>query len=147
MSEAFYTELKANEHLKLMEQAKRAIATAVTASAATCTVPIPTADAPVLLGEQVALMGTIFEIYGVKADKEVLKKLVLAVLGSGTIKGAAISSGIAEIITSVLGEAAIHVCCMVRSGKLSESELATEKGVDILKSEFETQFKQECPDK
>ena len=64
-------------------------AVAVAATVATVVIPIPFADALLLIGEQVTLMATICEIYGMNIGKDGLKMLATMVLGAVSIAGAA----------------------------------------------------------
>ena len=64
------------------EKADKAIA--VAATVATVAIPIPFADASLLIGEQVILMATICGIYGMTIGKDGLK-----MLGAVSIVGAA----------------------------------------------------------
>ena len=154
-------ELKRLEITALNEKAENAVAVAVAATAATGAIPIPFADAPLLIGEQVTLMATICGIYGMDIEKDGLKMLATAAIGVGgatfvrktvasnllkllpgigSVAGGAISAGTAGVITYAMGMAFIEVCKMVKLGKLSQEELITTKGVAIMKSEFKDQL-------
>ena len=162
----FDNELKDNlkylELRKMIEKADNAVAAAVAATAATGAIPIPFADAPLLIGEQVALMATISGIFGMNVKKDGLKALAVAALGvggatvvgktlasnllklipgAGTVAGAAISGGTAGVVTLAMGKAYIEVCKAIKMGKLNEDELTSSKGVNMLKAEFKKQFK------
>lgn len=80
-------ELKRLEFVKMNEKADNAIA--VAATVATVAIPIPFADAVLLIGEQVTLMATICGIYGMNIGKDGLKMLATMVLGAVSIAGAA----------------------------------------------------------
>ena len=154
-------ELKKLEITALNEKAENAVAVAVAATAATGAIPIPFADAPLLIGEQVTLMATICGIYGMDIEKDGLKMLATAAIGVGgatfvgktvasnllkllpgigSVAGGAISAGTAGVITYAMVMAFIEVCKMVKLGKLSQEELITTKGVAIMKSEFKDQL-------
>ena len=77
MERDFDVELKKFEITALNEKAENAVAVAVAATAATGGIPIPFADAPLLIAEQVALMVTICGIYGIdkKKTEENIKKI------------------------------------------------------------------------
>ena len=162
----FDNELKDNlkylELRKMIEKADNAVAAAVAATAATGAIPIPFADAPLLIGEQVALMATISGIFGMNVKKDGLKALAVADLGvggatvvgktlasnllklipgAGTVAGAAISGGTAGVVTLAMGKAYIEVCKAIKMGKLNKDELTSSKGVNMLKAEFKKQFK------
>lgn len=57
--EELQDDLKNLELIALNEKAENAVAVAVAATAATGAIPIPFADAPMMIAEQVALMATI----------------------------------------------------------------------------------------
>ncbi len=158
----FQDELKYLEIKKMLEKADNAVAAAVAATAATGAIPIPFADAPLLIGEQVALMATIAGIFKIDVKKDGLKTLAIAALGVGgttvigktivsnifkfipgigSIAGGAISGGTAGLITLAMGKSFIEVCKQIKMGKLNDDELTSSKGVNMLKSEFKKQFK------
>lgn len=155
-------ELKELEITALNEKAENAVAIAVAATAATGAVPLPFADAPLLIGEQVTLMATICGIYGIDVGKDGLKMLATTALGAGgativgktvatnllklipgagTVVGGMISAGTAGVITLAMGKAFIEVCKAVRLGKLSESDLTSAKGASMMKEQFKNQMK------
>ena len=59
MEKQLNDELKRLEIIEMNEKADNAVAVAVAATAATGAIPIPFADAPLLIGEQVTLMAKI----------------------------------------------------------------------------------------
>lgn len=155
-------ELKRSEITAMNEKAENAVAVAVAATAATGVVPVPFADAPMMIAEQVALMATICGIYGIDVKKDGLKMLATTAIGAGgatiigktiasnlfklvpgagTVLGGAISAGTAGMVTLAMGKAFIEVCKMVRLGKLSESDLITDKGTAVMKAKFKEQIK------
>ena len=155
--------LKKLEITALNEKAENAVAVAVAATAATGAIPIPFADAPLLIGEQVALMATICGIYGINVKKDGLKMLAATALGAGgaaiigktiatnllklvpgagTVVGGAISAGTAGVVTLAMGKAFIEVCKMVKLGKLSESDITSPKGISVMKEQFKVQVKE-----
>ena len=87
MENELENELKGLEITALNEKAENAVAVAVAATATTGAIPIPFADAPLLIAEQVTLMATICGIYGIDVGKDGLKMLATTALGAG---GAAI---------------------------------------------------------
>lgn len=158
----FQDELKYIELQKMLEKADNAVALAVLGTSATGAIPIPFADAPFLVGEQVALMATICGIFKMDIKKDGLKALAMAALGAGgatvigktvatnlmklvpgvgTAAGVAISAGTAGVITLALGKAFIEVCKAVKMGKLTEDEVTSSKGVNMLKAAFKDQLK------
>lgn len=162
MNNEFQDELKYFELQKMLEKADNAVAVAVAAAAATCAIPIPFADAPMLVGEQVTLMATICGIFKIDIQKDGLKALAMAALGAsgatvigktvatnllklvplaGPVAGGVISAGTAGAITLALGKAFIEVCKAVKMGKLSEDEVTSSKGKNMLKAAFKEQLK------
>lgn len=162
MNKELDDELKALEITALNEKAENAVAAAVAATTLTGAVPIPFADAPLLIAEQVTLMATICGIYGINIKKDGLKMLATAVIGTGgativgktfvsnifklvpgigTVAGGAISAGTAGLITLAMGKAFIEVCKMVKLGKLSEADLTAAKGTKVMKEKFKEQIK------
>lgn len=161
-------ELKRLEITELNEKAENAVAIAVAATAATGTIPIPFADAPLLIGEQVTLMATICGIYGINISKDGLKMLATAAIGTsgativgktiatgllklipgaGTVAGGVISAGTAGVVTLAMGKAFIEVCKLVRVGKLSEADLTSNKGKEAMKEQFKEQLKKNKEEK
>ena len=158
----FKDELKYLEIRRMLEKADNAVITAVAATAATGAIPIPFADAPLLIGEQVTLMATIAGIFKINVKKDGLKTLAIAAIGVGgttvlgktivsnvlklvpgvgSVAGGAISGGTAGAITLAMGKAFIEVCKKIKMGKLNDDELTSSKGVNMLKAEFRKQFK------
>ena len=162
LKKEFDDELKALAITEMNEKAENAVAVAVAATAATGAIPIPFADAPLLIGEQVALMTTICGIYKINIKKDGLKMLATTALGAGgativgktiatnllklipgagSIAGGAISAGTAGLVTLAMGKAFISVCKLVKVGKLSEADLLSSKGKELMKNEFKKQLK------
>lgn len=162
MEKEFDNELKRLKIVALNEKAENAVAVAVAATAATGAIPIPFADAPLLIGEQVALMATICGIYGIDVGKDGLKMLATTALsaggaaivgktvatnllkfipGVGSVMGGAISAGTAGLVTLAMGKAFIEVCKMVKLGKLSESDITSSKGASTMKEQFKYELK------
>ena len=149
------------EYNKMLEKADNAVMTAVAATTATGAIPIPFADAPLLIGEQVAMMVAINAIFKIEVEKDALKSLVTAALGvggatllgktiatnliklipgAGTIAGGAVSAGTAGAITLALGKAYIQVCKAIKMGELNQSDLTKKAGIERLKKEFKAQL-------
>ena len=158
MEKQLNDELKRLEIIEMNEKADNAVAVAVAATAATGAIPIPFADDPLLIGEQVTLCG----IYGMDIGKDGLKMLATTALGAGgativgktiatnllkfipgagSIAGGAISAGTAGVVTLAMGKAFIEVCKLVKLGKLSEKDVLSSQGVSIMKDQFKEQMK------
>lgn len=155
-------DLKRLEITAMNEKADNAVAVAVAATATTGAIPIPFADAPMMIAEQVALMATICGIYGIDVGKDGLKMLATTAIGAGgativgktvasnlfklipgagSVVGGAISAGTAGVVTLAMGKAFIEVCKLVKLGKLSQSDLTSSKGAGIMKDMFKEQIK------
>lgn len=162
MDSEFRDELQYLELQSMLEKADNAVATAVAATAATCAIPIPFADAPMLVAEQVTLMATICGIFKINIKKDGLKALASAALGAGgatlvgktiatnlvklvpgagSVVGGAISAGTAGVVTLAMGKAFIEVCKAVKMGKLSEEDVTSSKGTNMLKKAFKDQLR------
>jgi len=117
------------------KSAKKVIASAVTAAAATGATPIPFADAAVLVPIQVAMMLGISKAYGVRLDKaaasamvatglatttgkNVVSGILKVVPGAGTVVGGAISAAVAGTITTAMGTAWMRLCEMDLKGEI-----------------------------
>lgn len=155
-------ELKKLEIIAMNEKADNAVAVAVAATATTGAIPIPFADAPMMIAEQVVLMATICGIYGIDVGKDGLKMLATTAIGAGgativgktvasnlfklipgagSVVGGAISAGTAGVVTLAMGKAFIEVCKLVKLGKLRQSDLTSSKGAGIMKDIFKEQIK------
>ena len=158
----FQKELKDFTIKEMIEKADNAVAVAVGTTAVTGAIPIPFADAPLLIAQQVALMSTICGIFKIDIKKDGLKALATAALGTGgativgktlatnllkflpglgSVAGGAISAGTAGIVTLAMGKAFIQVCKACRMGELSESEITSSAGMNMLKNEFKSWLK------
>ena len=143
--------------IAMNKKAEKVVAEATAKTMAIGAVPIPFADAPFLIGEQVSMMGKICEIFEIDVFKDGLKMLATAVIGvggatimgksvvtgilkcipgAGTVVGCAVSGSTAGIITLALGKAFIEVCKMVKLGQLSEADLTSPVGISIMKDKF-----------
>jgi uncharacterized protein (DUF697 family) len=158
----FQPELQEMELAKMTEKANSIVKGAVTAAAATGAIPIPFADAPLLIGEQVAMMTAISVVFKIKIGKDALKTLALAVLGTsgatiagktivtnilkfipiaGQIVGGVTSAATAGALTFALGKAFIRLCVSIKEGELSESDLTGKAGKAKFKQYF-TEYKE-----
>lgn len=149
------------EYTQMIEKADNAVMAAVAATTATGAIPIPFADAPLLIAEQVSMMVAINAIFKINVEKDALKSLVMAALGvggativgktiatnliklipgAGTIMGGAASAGTAGVITLALGKAYIQVCKAIKMGELDQNDLTKQAGIERLKKEFKEQM-------
>ena len=159
--EDFIKDQQKYEYTQMIEKADNAVMAAVAATTATGAIPIPFADAPLLIAEQVSMMVAINTIFKINVQKDALKSLVMAALGvggativgktiatnliklipgAGTIMGGAASAGTAGVITLALGKAYIQVCKAIKMGELDQSDLTKQAGIVRLKKEFKEQM-------
>lgn len=151
-----------DEVLKLDADAKKVVAGFATGATVTGAVPIPFADMPLLIGEQVVMMTSICAVYGIKVKKEGLKMLAIQVIGAGgasvlgktiatnvvklipgagSVVGGAISATTAGVITFALGMAFIEICNEVKLGKLSEKDMFSRETARKMKKIFKNEMK------
>ena len=150
------------EYQEMFEKADNVVQGFVASTTATGVVPIPFADAPLLIGQQVAMMIAINSVFEFDIERDALTSLATAAIGVGgatvigktvasnllklipgvgTVAGGAISAGTAGVITLALGKAYIEVCKAIKMGKLNQSDLTKKAGLDMLKKSFKEQMK------
>lgn len=150
------------ELIEMNEKADNAVAIAVAATAATGAIPIPFADMPLLIGEQVTMMASICAVYEINIKEDGLKMLATSAIsaggaavvgkavatnllklipGAGSVAGGVVSAGTAGAITLAMGKAFIEICKLVKVGKLSEKDLISSKGKALMKENFKSQMK------
>lgn len=155
-------DLQDYEYKEMLEKADNVVLGFVATTGATGAIPIPFADAPLLIGEQVAMMAAINAVFKMDVGKDVLKSLATAAIGvggatvigktiaanllklipgAGSIAGGAISATTAGLITLALGKAYIQVCKAIKMGKLNQDDLTKKAGIDALKAAFKEQLK------
>lgn len=155
-------DLQDYEYKEMLEKADNVVLGFVATTGATGAIPIPFADAPLLIGEQVAMMAAINAVFKMDVGKDVLKSLATAAIGvggatvigktiaanllklipgAGSIAGGAISATTAGLITLALGKAYIQVCKAIKMGKLNQDDLTKKAGSDALKAAFKEQLK------
>ena len=158
----FLKDLQELEYKKMLEKADNVVLGFVTTTTATGAIPIPFADAPLLIGQQVAMMVAINAIFDFDISKDALKSLATAALGvggvtvmgktiasnllklipgAGSVAGGAISASTAGILTLALGKSYIQVCKAIKMGNLSQDDLTKKAGMDMLKKSFKEQIK------
>ena len=137
--------------IDLKKQAAHKIVGASAGSAALVgAIPIPFADAPVLVALQIGMLAGISKIFGVEASKNLLRTLVVAMAGPagaaflgraivsnllklfpgvGSVAGGAISAGTAAALTMALGELYIGVLAKLCSA--SETEAPSPEAIAI----------------
>ena len=134
---------------KMTSDAETAVNVASTAAGGIGAVPIPFADAPLLIANQVALMASIAYIFNLDIKRDGLKALVIAALSSsgaavigrmivtnmikivpglGWLVGGAISAATAAIITYAIGYSFIELCKALKRGDIGLEDITGEKG-------------------
>ena len=146
----------------MVKKSEIAVKASVVTAGALCLIPIPFADAPMLVTAQAGMMASIATIFKINVKKDVLRNLVLSAMGvggaaligraivanlikfipiKGTIVGGAIAASTASVLTYALGKAFIEVCKNVRHGELLEKDLTAKMGTDMLKKHFKNYLK------
>lgn len=141
--------------------AQGAIATAVAASFGESFLPIPFADAALLIPIQVGMIASITVIFGMEVNKSILTGFVSSTVGSagatvlgrtivgnlmklipgvGTGVGGMISGGTASLITTALGLAYIQIMEMIYKGEMSKKDLQTKAGQKMMHQLFKEQL-------
>ena len=158
----FLEELQEYQYREMFEKANNIVLGFVASTTATGAVPIPFADAPLLVGQQVAMMIAINNVFGFDVKRAALQSLTVAALGVGgatvigktvasnlmklvpgvgSVAGGAVSAGTAGVITLALGKAYIEVCKAIKMGKLNQDALTKKEGREMLKKAFKEQMK------
>jgi uncharacterized protein (DUF697 family)/predicted GTPase len=118
-------------------------------------IPIPVADAGVLIPIQLAMMAKVAAIYGVKvetaavastvattvlaaAGKSVVVGLLKLIPGAGTLVGGAISAAVASSFTLAVGYAWAVVCGELTQGRLKDADGALDH--EMVRDLFQKQF-------
>lgn len=159
----FLKDVQEYEYQDMFEKANNIVLGFTATAGATGAIPFPFADAPLLIGQQVAMMMAINKVFEFDIERDALTSLATAVIGVGgatvvgktvvanlmkfvpgvgTAAGIAISAGTAGIITLALGKAYIEVCKAIKMGKLDQNDLTKKAGLDMLKKSFKEQMKQ-----
>ena len=91
------------EYQEMFEKANNIVLGFVASTAATGAVPIPFADAPLLVGQQVAMMVAINNVFTFNIERDALASLVTAVIGVGgaTVIGKTVVSNLLKLIPGV----------------------------------------------
>lgn len=144
------------------KEANKVVLSFSAAAAATGALPIPLADAPVLIAEQIAMLAKISEVYRINLKRSGLKSLVFTALGVsgttvlgktitgsllkmlpglGSIGGAAVNGTTAATLTGALGAAYCELCQKVFLGELDEKLLLGHEGKSLLKTSFKNHLR------
>ncbi|MCL1995024.1 MAG: DUF697 domain-containing protein [Defluviitaleaceae bacterium] len=147
------TETTVEDIKDMSKKAKKVVVGAAASAAALAAVPIPFADAPMLVSAQVAMMASIAKIFKIEV-KNSLKPLVVGAVsvggavalgraalsnlakfipGKGSVVGAIIAAPIASTLTTAMGMVFIDICKDVRRGKLDAEIFSSQEGSKIFK--------------
>ncbi|MCM1263560.1 MAG: DUF697 domain-containing protein [Butyrivibrio sp.] len=158
----YLNDIQEYKYQEMFEKANNIVLSFTTSTGVTGAVPIPFADAPLLIAQQVAMMVAINSVFEIDIKRDALKSLATATIGvsgatvigktvasnllklipgGGSVVGGAISAGTAGIITFALGKAYIEICMAIKMGKLNQSDLTKKAGLDMLKKNFKEQMK------
>ena len=139
---------KANLGLK-KKAAHSAVLRAASRAATIGAVPIPVADATLLIPNQVAMIAKITSIFGISMPKgtimavlsgllgtsgatiggrTIVTSLLKLIPGAGSVVGGAISAATAAALTAALGEAYIIIMAGIASGELPADYLSSPEG-------------------
>ncbi|MBO1901737.1 50S ribosome-binding GTPase [Leucobacter weissii] len=127
------------------KEAQAAITTAGTAAAAVGAIPIPVADAALLVPIQLGLMGSVSAIYGIRpelasvaaiaaatvattAGRGTVVGLLKLIPGAGIVVGGAVSAATASTFTLAIGYAWATVCSQLTQGRLKGVDGALDDG-------------------
>lgn len=142
--------------------AQALVVTAVTASFGEGFIPVPFADAAMLIPTQVGMVAGITVIFGLDVNKSFLTSFVSATIGSagatvlgktivsnllklipgaGTVAGGLISGTTAGLLTTALGGSYIMIMEKVYKGEIDKEELYTSKGQKEMTRLFKKELK------
>lgn len=144
---AFAAAQRVNARMK-RDMAKKVVATAIAVTAGVAAVPVPLADAPVLVAAQFAMLRQISSIYNVEVSATALagalagtgaaflgKSIAGSLLKFVPIAGSVINAGVAGALTSVLGFAWLELCEKDWQGEIDLADIAAGGGLPGLLSE------------
>lgn len=135
LKEGFISSLRSGVELK-RKQSYKVIALHVAAAATIAASPIPFSDAPVLVGNQIAMIaqlasiwnmpnvkslaaGSIFSQLISQLGRSLAGNLIKFIPGAGSVVGAAINASIASAITGAVGYAVTEVCERIVNDELN----------------------------
>ncbi|OYN92519.1 GTP-binding protein [Parenemella sanctibonifatiensis] len=161
--EAVRTALIVAQRVDMAAKAKSAqvqIASTVAAAAGVAAVPIPFADATVLVPLQLAMMARIAHLYNVplgtaaamaavssiaatEGGRRIATGLVKLVPGAGAIVGGAIGASVASALTAAVGGAWLTVCQMAAKGAFDREDgsVDTDQVREVFRKEFANRFR------
>ncbi len=156
------TEEELTELEKQVSKANKIILSFTASAGATGLLPLPIADAPLLIAQQTAMIAALSDAYQLNLKKSGLKSLVFSVLGItgttvlgktitgslfklipgiGSVGGALVCSTTASALTGALGAAYSDLCVRVKTGELSEEDLLSKEGRKLLQTSFQNHLR------
>lgn len=140
------------------------MAATVTAAFGEGFVPVPFADAAMLVPTQITMITGITVIFGLEVSKSLITGFVSATIGTagatvfgktvvsnllkfipivGTAAGGIISGATAGLITTALGEAYIKVMELVYKGEIKSEDIYSKEGQNTMTKLFKEELKKE----
>lgn len=145
-----------------IKYARGIVATTVTASFAQGFVPVPFADAALLVPTQVTMIASITVAFGLKVDRSIITAFISTILGTtgatiagrtivanlfkllpgvGTVVGGMITGGTAAVVTTALGEAYIRLLEKMCLGEIKSGDLGSKEVRKEMRSIFKEELK------
>ena len=161
-------EVKFHNMEEMDQKANNIILVCTAAASATCALPIPFADAPILIGEQTAMLARLCEVYKINMEKQALSSLLCGVIGvsgttilgksifssliklipgAGSVAGGAIAAATGASLTAALGKAWCILCKDVLSGDRDLYDLPGKEGIKLLGTALKDQLRLEMTEK
>lgn len=144
-----------------IKYARGIVATSVSASFAEGFVPVPFADAALLIPTQITMIASITAVFGLEVNKGIIMAFISAALGTsgatiagrtlasnllkllpgaGSAAGGVIAGGTASLVTTALGEAYIKLLVAVSKGELKEADMESNAAKKMLRGLFKKEF-------
>lgn len=148
-----------NELEEIKYEADKIIRNYTIAATGVGAIPLPFADAPILIGGQIKMIHEIFEVYGVQhsMSKEVLLTVIIQkIISQGAkflvkylirkinfLAGVVIGGGMAGAITYTLGKSVSEIAYSIKESSLQDGELARniDKINELIEKAIENSFK------
>lgn len=145
-----------------IKYARGIVATTVTASFAQGFVPVPFADAALLVPTQITMIASITVAFGLKIDKSIITAFISTIFGTagatiagrtivanifkllpgvGTVVGGMITGGTAAVVTTALGEAYIRLLEKMCLGEIKNGDLGSKEVMKEMKNIFREELK------
>ncbi len=144
-----------------VKKAQAIVAASSAAAAATGAIPIPFADATVLVPEEIAMLTGITVVFGLPVEKATIASIISSTIGTmgataigrslfysllklipgvGSVVGGAISASVAAAVTASLGETYIAVLTKITKGEMKLSDIGTKSGKSRIRELFRSRL-------